>query len=66
MAREPTSGVVCESCGGTPDACICDDLDRLLARVPDPPETGHGADWDAWLKGVVRESNAGKEVRASD
>lgn len=59
MATEPDSGLTCDDCGGTPDACICDALERVLAEAPTPPETTHGYDRLAWLQTAVRESNEG-------
>jgi len=59
VASEPDSGITCPDCGGTPDACICEDLDRVLAEAPTPPETPHGHDHLTWLTGAIRESNDG-------
>ena len=57
MATEADDAPVCDECGGTPEACICADLERVLADAPEPPETAMGADWAAWLEQVVGESN---------
>ena len=59
MGSEPDSGLACRDCGGHGDACICEDLDRVLAEAPTPPETPTGYDWVAWLRGEIRASNEG-------
>ena len=62
LPREADAAPNCHECGGTPDACICEALDRVLAEAPDPPETTHGHDHLGWLMGAIRESNRGVEL----